>query len=123
MLTTLQKLTINYSLVIVFISSSALQAHAGIFNWLKNLANTESNASSLTMLADYEIDIVDGQTISVCTGNFYDSGGSAGKYSANEDYTVTFCSDNGNAINFNFTQFKTESSSQFKSFRIMLTSP
>jgi large repetitive protein len=52
-------------------------------------------------------------TITTCSGNFYDSGGSglnaAGAYSNSQDYTVTFCpSIPGNKINLNFTDFLVE---------------
>ena len=44
-----------------------------------------------------------------CGGAFYDSGGSGGSYGASESKTMTFYSDNGNRINFNFQTFSTES--------------
>ncbi len=37
---------------------------------------------------------LDGQTISTCSGTFYDEGGSTGDYSSYSDYTVTFCATN-----------------------------
>jgi len=37
----------------------------------------------------YLISNYNNQTITTCSGNFYDSGGNTGNYSANEDYTVT----------------------------------
>jgi hypothetical protein len=53
----------------------------------------------------YEIDdgSVNGQTISVCTGTFYDEGGSGGDYTNNQNYSTTFCSDNGGNITLDFT--------------------
>jgi gliding motility-associated-like protein len=49
-------------------------------------------------------------TFSVCSGTFYDSGGSAGDYLNSESYTMTFCSSSpGNNIQFAFTSFNTES--------------
>jgi PKD repeat protein len=49
-------------------------------------------------------------TITTCTGDFYDSGGSTGAYQNNESYTMTFYpATPGSLIRFNFTSFSTES--------------
>jgi gliding motility-associated-like protein len=45
----------------------------------------------LSYAQNYEIDNVNGQTVTTCSGTFYDSGGASGGYLANENYTVTFC--------------------------------
>ena len=57
----------------------------------------------------YNIDDHDGQTVSTCSGTFYDSGGPLAYYSDDEDYTVTFCSDNGLMITIDFTSFEVRS--------------
>ena len=53
----------------------------------------------------YPINVYNGQTVNTCTGVFYDSGGSVNPYDNNESYTVTFCSNNGTAMRFDFTSF------------------
>ncbi len=53
----------------------------------------------------YQINNFNGQTVTTCNGIFYDSGGPLGFYKDNENYTVTFCSGNGNAIKFDFSSF------------------
>ncbi|MBI4648374.1 MAG: PKD domain-containing protein, partial [Bacteroidia bacterium] len=58
----------------------------------------------------YEIDTYNGQTVSTCTGTFYDSGGPSGDYNNSEDYQVTFCSSiPGAQIMVEFTSFQAES--------------
>jgi PKD repeat protein len=53
-------------------------------------------------------------TITTCTGDFYDSGGSTGSYQNDESFTETFYpSTAGNMIRFNFTSFSTESGYDF----------
>ena len=58
----------------------------------------------------YQINLVNGQTINTCTGTFYDSGGAAGTYQSNENYSVTFCSNMpGSQVILTFTSFAAES--------------
>ncbi|MCD6201936.1 MAG: CUB domain-containing protein, partial [Bacteroidales bacterium] len=55
----------------------------------------------------YNIDDYNGQTVNICAGTFYDSNNGAGDYyDNNETYIVTFCSDNSDHINFDFTTFE-----------------
>lgn len=54
----------------------------------------------------YPISSYNGQTITSCTGTFYDSGGASGNYSANQLYTVTFApATSGTYANMTFTLF------------------
>ena len=57
---------------------------------------------------DYEIDTENGNTLNVCSGTLYDSGGPSGDYSANEDYTVTICAPAGQHAYLNFLVGETE---------------
>jgi hypothetical protein len=53
-------------------------------------------------------------TINTCGGNFYDSGGAAGQYTNNQNYTVTFCpSTPGAMLRLNFSAFALENSYDF----------
>lgn len=47
-----------------------------------------------------------GQTVTTNSGFFYDDGGND-VYHENQDWTVTFCSENGNPITLDFSGFKT----------------
>ncbi|MBN2682565.1 MAG: PKD domain-containing protein [Bacteroidales bacterium] len=50
---------------------------------------------------DWNIDDVNGQTITTCTGTLYDSGGASGDYANSESYSVTFCSSDGGPMIIN----------------------
>ena len=61
----------------------------------------------LSFSQDYLIS--QGGTINTCSGKFYDSGGQAGNYAANESYSITICSENGDQmIELDFTTFSTQ---------------
>ena len=57
---------------------------------------------------DYNINDVNGQTLNICSGTLYDSGGPTGEYSNNEDYTVTICAPAGQHASLNFLILETE---------------
>lgn len=46
-----------------------------------------------------------GATITTCSGNYVDSGGTGGGYGLNQDITVTFCSSTGQPITLSFDNF------------------
>lgn len=52
-------------------------------------------------------------TYTTCSGTFYDSGGANNDYGNNQDYTVTFCSGNGQPIYLNFTNFNLQNGNDF----------
>ncbi len=55
---------------------------------------------------NYNISQYNNQTVSTCSGNFYDSGGPSGGFSANQIYTITFCpSTPGAYIHLDFSQW------------------
>lgn len=54
--------------------------------------------------------LMDNSPVSTCAGYFYDSGGLSSDYGLNEDFTKTFCSDNGDNIMVEFTSSELESS-------------
>jgi hypothetical protein len=54
-----------------------------------------------------------GGTTNTCAGTFFDTGGNAGAYGVSQNITTTFCSSNGNFIQFNFTAFDLESGFDF----------
>jgi hypothetical protein len=58
---------------------------------------------------DYNIDVVDGTTLTGCNYTIYDSGGAAGDYANSENYTVTICSGSAEFVQVSFTSFNTES--------------
>lgn len=54
----------------------------------------------------YNIANINNQTISTCSGTFYDSGGPTGNFQPSESYTVTFCpSTPGGFMKLNFTSW------------------
>ncbi len=66
--------------------------------------------TNIAFSADYILNsTANGSTVNTCSGNFYDSGGSSSNYTNNQNYTMTFCADNGGEIIFNFSGFRIES--------------
>lgn len=52
-------------------------------------------------------------SVTTCTGTFYDSGGAAGDYGTNQNYVKKFCSDNGESIKIEITQFDLDDAYDF----------
>ncbi len=51
---------------------------------------------------------VNGSTQSTCSATLYDSGGPTGQYQDSEDYSITFCSTNGDCMQVDFTSVDME---------------
>ena len=51
---------------------------------------------------------VNGTTQSTCSATLYDSGGPSGQYQNDEDYSITFCSTNGDCMQVDFTSVDME---------------
>jgi gliding motility-associated-like protein len=65
----------------------------------------------------YIMSAVNNQTITTCSGTFYDSGGPTGNYLSSEVYTVTFCPATvGGFIRLNFTSFNVGPGDQMEVF-------
>jgi CUB domain len=57
---------------------------------------------------------LDGTTVRTCDATFLDPGGASADYSDNQDYTLTFTSDNNGPINFDFgLSFDTEDANDY----------
>ncbi len=80
--------------------------------WVANSAML--NYKSTEVCPDYTID--EGGTVNIDDDNcgilFYDSGGPNGNYQNNENYTMTFCSGNGQNLRMIFNYFDTEDNGQ-----------
>lgn len=66
----------------------------GAASCVSTAADTVSVGASFTM---------QNGTVNACSGGFYDSGGPANPYNANEDFIQTFCSSNGERLRFTFS--------------------
>lgn len=67
-----------------------------------NLSELTANSTTLNT-PNYEIDAFNGATIVTCSGFFEDSGGETGSYGNNENYSMTFCSESGQYLTFDFS--------------------
>ncbi|OIP00467.1 MAG: hypothetical protein AUJ98_07960 [Bacteroidetes bacterium CG2_30_33_31] len=65
----------------------------------------------------YNMASINNQTISTCTGNFYDSGGPLNSYNTSENYTVTFCPGTvGGYVQLDFTTWNLGSGDNLEIF-------
>lgn len=76
---------------------------AGTFVILYNAAGSGTCVNTAADTVDVgESFTMQNGTVNACSGGFYDTGGPNSNYSPNEDFTQTFCSDNGQRLRFNF---------------------
>lgn len=74
-------------------------------------------AAVFTNAQTYNIASYNNQTVTTCSGTFYDSGGQNGYYQANETYTISFCpATAGGFIRLDFTSFQVSVGDQLEIF-------
>ncbi|MFT5566619.1 MAG: gliding motility-associated-like protein [Glaciecola sp.] len=83
--------TISYLLSFYFLTSGPMKV---LQNILENLLVGLFLCLLPQILISQDFLISDGGTISTCSGDIYDSGGSTGDYGPNEDYIITVCPQN-----------------------------
>ena len=88
-------------------------------NILKKIYILVSLVLFSSVLLSQTYNMTDGTTVSTCMGTFYDSGGTS-NYSVNEDLTMTFCSDDGNPIQIDFTAWDVRNGCEFVVGNILL---
>lgn len=85
-------LSTGTSLTFVFSPNNANSSTAG---WAATISCTTPVLNVYNM---------NGGTVNACSGVFYDAGGASSSYSVSENRTQTFCSDNGDKLQFTFNQ-------------------
>lgn len=65
-------------------------------------------ASCFSLMASAQSYNMSNTTVTTCSGNFFDSGGSSSNYGNNQNLTMTFTSPNGNRIVMAFNSLSTE---------------
>jgi PKD repeat protein len=80
--------------------TSIIYQNAGTFDVTLTVTDSDGNQETITkpdfitVAAEF---LMNNQTVTTCTGNFYDAGGEEGNYSNNENFTMTFLPENAGA--------------------------
>ncbi len=76
-----------------------------VFNVNNASSSTQGWAATISCTTPVlQVYNMSGGTVNACAGAFYDFGGASASYPASEDRTQTFCSDNGEHLQFDFNQ-------------------
>ncbi len=81
-------------------SAAGVGTHTIVYSYMNAAGCVSTVDSTIVVGQGYPMT---NTTITSCSGGFFDSGGSSGNYQNNEDYTITFCSDNGEGLRFYFS--------------------
>jgi hypothetical protein len=79
-------------------SNAGIGNHNIIYSYVNTAGCISTAANSVYVGQGYSMT---NATISDCNGGFFDSGGRTVNYQNNENYTITFCSDNNEKLQFN----------------------
>jgi len=86
----------------------------GTVGWPASCDDGGNFSATISCVQIYPIN--QGGTVTTCGGYFTDSGNMTGNYSANEDYTITFCPNSWNCVKLNFSQLNLGAGDQLEFF-------
>ena len=86
----------------------------GTVGWPASCDDGGNFSATISCVQIYPIN--QGGTVTTCGGYFTDSGNMSGNYSANEDYTITFCPNSWNCVKLNFSQLNLGAGDQLDFF-------